>query len=405
MKTLEGLHALIKSRLIEKKGNVKLVDNEDIILYGKALGINENQLLFKVLEIEETIDWAEEELKRTRQDALRTENANTANSTAAPSSDIIYCGNCNTANEKGSANFCVECGAELVKAPAPKAETEQRYESETINQQQNNYSTTEPEKKKRSKLPLVLGILALLTIAAGVLGYFFWGKDYLRDKNATRMYSFAGSLALRSSPAGGGDYNIIGNIAYGSEILVYDTGSEWVNCKVDNQIGYAHSKYMLNKIDFQELNAILADEDTRTAVAQTRFKKALLSYFRDHNYIGKMDEIMQKELYGQISNKEVWQLIAKAETNVPNTVYLSKKSKQGSKFNDFACIIQNLNSSERKFLYFSFDDQENPTFEEESVAPLEGDISKIDYYEDIDSYGNQTQSIAPIYTTNYQEFD
>jgi hypothetical protein len=204
------------------------------------------------------------------------------------------------------------------------------------------------------------------------------------------MYSFARSLALRSSPAGGGDYNMIGNIPYGSEVLIYDNGTEWTNCKVNGQEGYASPKYLLNKMDFQELNAILADEDTRTAVNQTRFKKALLSYFRDNNIIGKMDEEIQKDLYGTLTTKEVWQLFAKAEINVPNTVYFSKASNQNSKFNDFACIIKNNNTGERKIVIFSFDDNETPKFEGEAEAPTDGYIASIDY---------DNGSLTPTYTS------
>jgi hypothetical protein len=394
METIEGLNELIKARLLEKKGNIKLTENTDIVLYGRALGINENQLLFKVLEIEETIDWAEEEQKRTRENSLKSENSSNTN-TPEPSSNIIYCSGCNAANEKGSANFCIECGAELTQTPAPKVETEQRYQPETNSQQQNNYSAPEPDTIKKSKLPLILGVLGGIIVVL-VLGYFFWGKEYLKDKNAPRMYSFARSLALRSSPAGGGDYNMIGNIPYGSEILVYDAGIEWVNCKVDGKEGYASPKYMLNKMDFQELNAILADEDTRTAVTQTRFKKALLSYFRSHNIIGKMDEIIQNELYGGVSTKEVWQLSASAETNVPNTVYFSKYSNQSSKFNDFACIIKNLGTGQRKIVMFSFDETETPKFEGEAEAPSSGNIANISYDYD---YNSGTTVLTPIFTS------
>jgi hypothetical protein len=394
METIEGLNELIKKRLIEKNGNIKLTENADIILYGKALGISENQLLFKVLEIEETIDW-EIEKKKEQENRLQSDSTFTntnISSTPESSSNVIYCSSCSTCNEKGVANFCVECGAELKQAPIVNTEPQHQYEPQQT-YQQNNYAEPQEETVKKSKLPIILGVIGLV-IATVVLGYFFWGKDYLRDKNATRMYSFARSLALRSSPAGGGDYNMIGNIPYGSEILVYDTGTEWVNCKVNGQEGYASPKYMLNKIDFQELNAILADEDTRTAVNQTRFKKALLSYFRSHNIIGKMDEIIQKELYGTVSTKEVWQLFAKSEINGPNTVYFSKISKQNSKFNDFACIIKNISTGERKLLIFSFDVNENPTFESEDVAPENGDIVSLEY-----GFGAHDVSITPIYTS------
>lgn len=393
METIQGLNELIKNRLIEKKGNVKLTENTDIIIYGRSLGINENQLLFKVLEIEETIDW-EEVKKREQETAFKLDN-NSSNgfstSNTQSATTVIYCSSCNAANEKGLANFCVDCGTELNQVPEKEQVLEQRYEPEQ-NYQQNNYTAPESEATKNTKLPFVLGVLGLFLVL--ISGYFFWGKDYLRDKNATRMYSFARSLALRSSPAGGGDYNMIANISYGSEVLVYDNGTEWVNCKVNGQEGYASPKYMLNKKDFQELNAILADEDTRAAVTQTRFKKALLGYFRDHNIIGKMDDLIQTELYGAVSTKEVWQLSARAVNNGANTVYFSNQSKQNSKFNDFACIINNINTGERKILIFSFDDNEIPKFEGEDTAPDIGNIASI-YY----SYGAHDLTLIPNYTS------
>lgn len=383
METLEGLNDLIYKRLIEKNGNIKLTENNDIVRYANAVGIPENQLLFLILEIEEKIDWTEIEKKKKQASTEVVLNASNSNK--------VYCKNCNAENEKGIANFCVECGSELKQEPEPIPEPAPLYQP-APQYEQKSYVAPEPEPTEKSKLPIIIGITGILI--ALVLGYFFWGKDYLRDKNAPRMYSFARSLALRSSPAGGGDYNMVGNIAYGSEVLVYDNGTEWINCKVNGQEGYASPKYLLNKMDFQELNAILADEDTRTAVNQTRFKKALLSYFRDNNIIGKMDEEIQKDLYGTLTTKEVWQLFAKAEINVPNTVYFSKKSNQNSKFNDFACIIKNNNTGERKILIFSFDDNESPKLEGEDVAPENGNIASIDY-----GYGAHDISITPTYTS------
>lgn len=390
METLEGLNQLIRSRLIEKDGNVKLSQNIDIIQYGKALGISESQLIFKIIDVTETINWAEVEKNKQQENISRGEIED-----LAPIEDnfqhldnTILCTNCNAPNEKGVAKFCEECGTELklqIQKPpvyVPNPAYEQRRDVET-----------EPETSSSSKTPLFFGILILLI--ALVLGYVFWGKAYLRDKDATRMYSFANSLALRSSPAGGGDYNMIANIPYGSEVLVYDNGTDWVNCKLNGLEGYASPKYLLNKMDFQELNAILADVDTRTAVSQTRFKKALLSYFRDNNLIGKMDDEMQKEVYGLVTAREVWQLFAKAETNTSNNVYFSKKSKQNSKFNDFACIIKKENTNERKILIFSFDDSENPKLEGQDIAPENGYISSIQY--DYDSEGNVY--LTPMYTS------
>ena len=87
MESIEGLNELIKKRLIENKGSIKLTENNDIILYGKAIGISENQLLFKILEIEETIDWEAEKLKE--QESVEKPTCPKCNSVF--SSDIKFC--------------------------------------------------------------------------------------------------------------------------------------------------------------------------------------------------------------------------------------------------------------------------------------------------------------------------
>jgi hypothetical protein len=127
-------------------------------------------------------------------------------------------------------------------------------------------------------------VLTGIFITILVLFYFLFGKTYLEDKEATRMYSFANSLVLRSSPMVIGDQNALDNIKYGSEVLVYEYKNDWVECKFNGKKGFVRSKHLLNKKDFHELNAILSDEITRFAVNETRYKKAILNYFRKNNY-------------------------------------------------------------------------------------------------------------------------
>ena len=153
METIQGLNELIKNRLIEKKGNVKLTENTDIILYGRALGINENQLLFKVIEIEETIDWAKENENTIKSDPFTTET----NFSTPP--NIIHCSNCNAANEKGVANFCVDCGKEINKTSV----TNQKAVSQQNSTIKKNHAT------------LLIGILLLILIGGGI--FYFVNQD------------------------------------------------------------------------------------------------------------------------------------------------------------------------------------------------------------------------------------
>jgi hypothetical protein len=161
MENIQGLNELIKNRLIEKKGNVKLTENTDIILYGKALGISENQLLFKILEIEETIDWAKE-----KENIIKSETFTTINNVSAPN-NTIYCSSCNAVNEKGIANFCVDCGKELRTAEPIKP--------------QNNFVTPNSIKEK-SKSPYIILAIALLVILILVgFGYSRIKKDVVNN--------------------------------------------------------------------------------------------------------------------------------------------------------------------------------------------------------------------------------
>ena len=153
METIQGLHELIKNRLIEKKGFIKLAENADIIAYGKVLGLNENQLLFKVIEIEDTIDWAIENEK-----VLNSGNKGNSHT----QSNIIYCNSCNSTIEKTDANFCTDCGAVLNKEPI---QTQSQFVTPIII----------PEKSKSPYIIIGIAVLVIL-ILIGVV-YSINNKD------------------------------------------------------------------------------------------------------------------------------------------------------------------------------------------------------------------------------------
>jgi len=247
--------------------------------------------------------------------------------------------------------------------PAPTTAPVESIKKEVVNQSGNG---------KKFAVALVL-----LLLTTGIIGYFLWYKPYIRDKNAARMYSFATSLALRSSQVSGVDYNTIGNILYGSEVLVYSNSGEWSQCKANNQEGYAASKFLLSKQDFHILNGIFADQDSRDAVVTTKCKKALLNYYNSKGYIGKIDEQLQMEIFDSTLQREVWQIFAKNKDIKPNAVAYQRVVNPTSKFTDFACIITNIQTNKRKFLLFSFNELEEAKLELEQDAPDYGYIDKV----------------------------
>jgi hypothetical protein len=226
----------------------------------------------------------------------------------------------------------------------------------------------------------IITATVLLLIVAGTVLYFAWYRDYIKDKNATRMYSYANSLSLRSSPSAGASYSSLDNLLYGTEILIYSQSGDWADCKANGKKGYVSTLYLLPKKEFQELNGILADAETRDAIPTTKCRKALLNYFNTHNIMGKIDETIQKEIYGSVQQKEIWQVFAKPKDSKPNNVIYPKVVNPLSKFTDFGCIIKNIVTGQRKFLLFSFADDEKEILQSEQEAPVSGYIQSISRY-------------------------
>jgi hypothetical protein len=66
--------------------------------------------------------------------------------------------------------------------------------------------------------------------------------------------------------------------------------------------------------------------------------------------MGKMADVIQKDIYGSVQSKEIWQVFARKEVTLNSVVF--PKLTNISKFSDFGCIIKNLSNNKRKFLLF-----------------------------------------------------
>ena len=153
--------------------------------------------------------------------------------------------------------------------------------------------------------------------------------------------------------------------------------------------GYVSSAYLLSKSDFFLLNSIFGNADAKEVIITSKCRLALLNYFKEKKYIGKIDEEMRKDAGITIvpNSSNQWQVFTKQKDVKPNAVYFKKLINPSSKFTDFAVIITNLKSNEQKLLYFYFDDDETPHLATEFPAPYSGYIRSMDSY--IDYNGNK----------------
>jgi len=194
---------------------------------------------------------------------------------------IIQCPKCgNLVSDK--ATVCPSCGASLT-APQESAPQEKAVEQDAPIKQPEVKEPQpvpdkptgegwyqEPEKKRSGFSPILLSIL-LAVVILGVGGFFVYNnviKPRQVDKAAPRYYTFAPSVALRSSRSSGADFNKLGSLPYGTELITYDYGYEWsevkansVNAEGKKLKGYIASPFILEKSDFFLLNSIFGDTD------------------------------------------------------------------------------------------------------------------------------------------------
>lgn len=269
-------------------------------------------------------------------------------------------------------------------------------------------AVNEPPKKKSHTWVIIVVIAALLLLAGGVGGWFYYKNIYLPkkiDAEAPRYYTFAHILNLRSSMSSGADYNKIAELPYGTELITYENGPEWSRVKVskpgydgEQQEGYVSSDFILNKADFFLLNSIFGDTDSKDVISSGKCRVALLNYFKEKGYIGKISEQERQEagIYTVPDETNQWQVFSKAKTAKTNSVYYKRIVNPDSKFTDFAVIIHNVSSPDviqKKLLLFTFDDDETPhLYYEENVSTSDYYIKQIS----LDSWGD----VKVVYSNN-----
>lgn len=250
---------------------------------------------------------------------------------------------------------------------------------------QNQSSSSDKGKNKNPKgggyswlffLILLVGII--------VAAYYFWYKDYRIDKAAPRTYVYATNLFLRSSEVADVEYNRISTIPYGSELITYSNENGWAYVKVDGKKGYVASDYLLTFQDFHLLNGVWGNEDAKELVSTAKCRLAVLDFLRRNN--------MQTGITG-------WQLYTKQKEMKPNSVLYPQLNDGYENFTEFAFILKDNQSNNRKLALYSFEENENPVFRYMEDAPNKGDIKSITYTKWNDkykvTYSNQESDYVP----------
>ena len=229
-------------------------------------------------------------------------------------------------------------------------------------------------KKKKSHAGLII-FLILLFLALLVGGYFAY--QWYEDSQYPRYYNIAEGLNLRSSTDSKTKSNIITSLPYGSKLLMLNNTSTWCQVKAvtDNgkQTGYVSSDYILNESDYLLMDGIFGNDDARKMVREARCRKALLQYFKEHNYRGDLnnDAYETLGLSKASDSRQIWQLSCYSKNSSSNSVFFGRVCNKKSKYEDMAVVLkryQNDLSIDQKLVLFYFDDTGKPYVEYEETA-------------------------------------
>ena len=226
--------------------------------------------------------------------------------------------------------------------------------------------------------PLILWVaISLLLISGSVAAYYFFIGSYLADKDGVRMYTFSYfNTNLRSTKIAGIDYNIIDKLPYGTQLLVYNTEQGWAQVKYNKIKGYVSSDFLLYEDDFLLLHSIFAGKNASECLSESRYRRALLNYFKSNHIYGRTVNLSDNSPYYMFQTG--WQVHTQQKGTRPNTILFVNASDKNSKFQDMAVIIKKNDTNQRKCLLFAFD---NNT--EQSLLVYEEDAPETGYIQNV----------------------
>lgn len=195
-------------------------------------------------------------------------------------------------------------------------------------------------------------------------GYKYWYKDYKNEKDAPRYYVYADKLFLRSSAVADVEYNRKTTLSYGSELITLSNENGWAYVKANGKSGYVASDYILESADFQLLNGVWGNNEAREVVSTSKCRLALFDYLKSNNL--------------QTGNT-AWQLFTKQKDVKPNSVLYPRLNDGYDYFTEFAFILKNNTTGQRKLVIYAFEENEMPVLCYTEDAPEFGDIRSITY--------------------------
>lgn len=301
-----------------------------------------------------------------------------------------HCDECG-AEVSDSAQICPQCGCPIAAQISDTQCVNKTEISENDGQSDSIFDdTTEQDKQKKY---YIIGGIVISLAALGALIWFFTGRSSDADDDSNRHIVVAENLFFRSSPSAITDNNLINRLSYGTELKLLGREGDWAEVEVEGEHGYVGWRYILPDSSFKRLDHAWDTVNIREIVDQNRSRLAVLDYINRHSLE---------------TGAPYWQIFYTNEKGrMPNSVAWPDLKNMYDKYPEFAFIIENGLTHERRMAIYSFNpDTEEPILIYDQPVEYEGMIRDIS----LDRRGNLQISftgnkIGAIVENNYNYDD
>lgn len=281
----------------------------------------------------------------------------------------------------------------------PKAKTKGKPKGKSAVKPREAQEVSRP--KRSGRRIIGFSLIGLLIGAGAFAAWYFWGGDSPIIKKQF-LYVVADTVFTHSECDLGLESRLR-PFPYGEAIEVKGLEESCITTRVDGKVEYVPKKFLGSKREFEEIDAIYGNPESRDLFDNSYEKRALRNYFNRTQIMGDIPHKMQVELYGQPREREVWQVFGMGLEDGEEEVTMDAVAKgrfswgnqadledPGNRPEDFAVIIsERENRDRRKLLLFNFDEDKIDNFVDEmDLSNYPGFLIRpIQYKEEIFLFG------------------
>lgn len=159
------------------------------------------------------------------------------------------------------------------------------------------------------------------------------------------------NVFLRATPSNAAQKVRAESYKQGERMILLKEVGDWFKLKgKDGFEGFMKKEYLVTAAEFDFFKGMIGNTEDEKAIVffdkhPTRFKKALLDFYKKNEWKSNVDEKTEKKIYGNLDFKrEIRQVFTKNNQASTNTMISTDLNRDGN--NDFVCLLRGTENEE-----------------------------------------------------------